>query len=759
MIAIPVVVFKVIRMSIRPLYLLMLLLVIGCQSASGGAGQDKPATLVSDTLAGVELNKQLEINRDALLQGSSEQIRIKAATVMLFSKGASARKILLGVLRQSENSAARGAVCKALNQARASQESVKDKRDFIQPLLEILTGDEDFAKAKLAAEALLIFDYEDISKQLKDIVTNTSLSAKARLNAVYALQLQPDIRAIFELMDLLDDPDKAVAAEAENALRLLGIPVGEGAEARRQIRGELKRKGRDEFLRDWLIRQESRANKLEAELDMWRELYLSALDKIYDGISDDAARGAFLAERLGDLRVPVKLWALEKVEQWRKGTSPKLPAELEPVLVSLISDHNRDVRLKTAGLLSLMGELNSAEQLAKQLESEQDEEVKMEMFVALGGACYYGFLPNSGIEISPEIRKQTMEWAVKYLSEDDPKKAQKGAEVIKKLLEQDGLTSAEFDRYLDLLAERYKRQKSRADGSLRGELLNVMAGLCAQGVHKDASAKRFVLLFEEALRDETDLVREAAAGGLVYIDKTRALNILRKGFVNDNSVIVRNKLINLAGEVGGKEDLVWLAEKTGATTESEPAWQAMLRIFKRSEAVVLNDWLNKFDSQGTKAGLPDEQMLSFFEIAERKAVAENKIEMLMVVRNKLAALHKKIGNFEQAAEYLGRLRETAQGPEEKERILVGLLDVYLVDGNIKGAKDLVNNRLLEGDLDANGVIVRMIDGYIHTGKPSAGIDPNAMLEAFSKIETPDVRPMWTEQMKRWSQRLISIPVN
>jgi HEAT repeat protein len=740
-------------MNMKRLYLLMLLLVIGCQSASGGAGQDKPATLVSDTLAEIELNEQLEINRDALLQGSSEQIRIKAAAVMLFSKDASARKILLGVLRQSENSAARGAVCKALNQARASQESVSSKRDFIQPLLEILTGDEDFAEAKPVAEALLIFKYEDISEQLKAIVTDTSLSAGARLNVIYVLQLQPDIRAIFEIMNLLDDPDKAAAAEAEKALRSLGIPVGEDAEARRQIKDELERKGRDEFLRDWLIRQESRANKLEAELDMWRQLYLSALDKIYDGISDDTVRGIFLAEHLGSSKVPVRLWALEKVVQWRKGTSPKLPAELEPILVNLISDQDRDVRLKTAGLLSLMGELNSAGRLAKQLESEQDEEVKMELFVALGAACYYAFLPNSGIEISPEIRKQTLELAVKYLADEEPKKAQKGAEVIKKLLEQDGLTSAEVDRYLDLLAERYERQKNKDNGALRGELLNAMAGLCAQSVYRDASTKRFAPLFEESLRDETDLVREAAVVGLVYIDKTRALNILRKDFVNDGSIIVRKKLINLAGEVGGKEDLIWLIEKIGSTAESEPAWQATLRIFKRSGSDVINDWLSKFDSQSTKARLSDEQMLTFLEIAERKTVGENKIEMLKVVREKLAGLHKKIGNFGQAAEYLGKLRETAQSPEEKEKILVGLLEVYLIDGNIKSVKDLVHNRLLEGDLDPNSVVVRTIDGYIHASKPSAGIAPYAMLEVFSKMETPEVRPMWAEQMKCWTDRL------
>ena len=83
------------------------------------------------------------------------------------------------------------------------------------------------------------------------------------------------------------------------------------------------------------------------------------------------------------------------------GTKSKLPTELGPVLVDLISHQDRDVRLKTAKLLSLMGQLSSAERLLKQLEVEQDSEVRMELFVALGGACYYAFSPNSGLKISP----------------------------------------------------------------------------------------------------------------------------------------------------------------------------------------------------------------------------------------------------------------------------------------------------------------------------------------------------------------------
>ena len=162
------VLFKVIRMSAKRLYLVMLLLVIGCQQA--GVGAHKPALPANEAIAEAELDKQLKINRDALLKGTSEQMRIDAATVMLFSENPRARKILLAVLKQTENSSARVAVCKALSQTRASQERIKENGDFIQPLLEILTAEEDFDRAKLAAEATLIFEYEQIQEQLEKIV-------------------------------------------------------------------------------------------------------------------------------------------------------------------------------------------------------------------------------------------------------------------------------------------------------------------------------------------------------------------------------------------------------------------------------------------------------------------------------------------------------------------------------------------------------------------------------------------------------------
>jgi len=742
--------FKVIRMSTKRLYLIILLLLIGCQQA--GVSEDKPALPGKSAYGGpakAELDKQLRIYKSTLMEGKSEQIRVDAATVMLFNEDPLARAMLLEALKQTENGAARVAVCKALSQTRVSQRPVSSKEDFIGPLREILTS-ENSAIAKLAAEATLIFEYEQVSEPLGKIATDSSLPAQARLNAIYALKLQPDVRAIFTLIELVADTESQVAAAAQKALQYWGIAPGKTPEARKRIIAGIELKGNEAFLRERLVRQADQIRGLEAERDLWRKEYLDALEKIYE-VKDDSAKGKFLAEYLSSSESIVKLWALEKVSQLRVGTS-ELPAEFGPVLVSLVSDQDNDVRLKTAQLLSLMGELNSAEKLLEQLNAEQAEEVRTELFGALGVAVSYALLEDSQITISPQIREQTLEWAAKYLLETDAKKSQKGAEVVRKLLEQDGSTPENVGRYLGLLVERYEKEEEGGSGALRGELLSAMAGLCAQGsACKLEAEKLFGRLFQEALGDETDLVREAAVVGLIHIDSARVLKTWGKGLVNDPSDRVRERLINLAGEIGDKDDLAWLWEKTGSTAESGLAWEAMLKILKRSKAAVLAEWITKFNSL-SEGRLSDEQKLRVLETAEQKAVVENQGKLLKGFREALAELYKKSGKFEQAAKYFGMLHEAAKSSEEKEAIVPDLLDAFLRWQNVEMAAKLVDNCLLGDDLGPDSKVVQSIEGCLN--EPPAGVDPNAVLrDLLDKVKPVQNRPKWQEQLRSWTERL------
>jgi len=745
----------------KHLFLIILLLILGCRQNSVAQEQVSTEALVAQDDVSAEaqkpeqesdLNKQLKINRDALLKGSSEQIRIDAANVMLFDDNPQARKILIETLKQTENKAARAAVCKALNQARQNDrhKDIKRKETFINPLLDILgTGESQIAK--LAAEATLIFDYQQISAPLERLASDTSLSAAARLNAVYALKLQHNIQAISILINLLEDSDKKVKSAAQKALTGIGVTIPENQKQRQVLIEQLRNKGNEQFLQDLLIHQELKVDKLREEVVEWRSRYLSTLDKYYNSFKDDKVRLNFLAEHLTDSKVDIELWALEKVSQWRVGTSSKLPAEFSPVLVGLISNPKKAVRLKVAQLLSLMGELSSAEKLLQQLKIEQDDEVKQELFVALGAACQYAFSPNSGKNVAPQIRKQTLELAGEYLFEQDSVKARNGTEVIKKLLKQDGLSKPEVSKYLDLIIKRYEQVEPAAkSGSLRTDLLNSMAELCVQGVScVDLAREKFRPVFEEAVKDESALVRQAGVTGLIYIDKAGAFKTLRKNFVNDSSAVIRQKLINLASEMGVSEDLTWLSEKTKTEAEKKMAWQSMMSIFKRSDISVLKEWIQKFNRNQEQIELSNQQLLPFFELTEQKLQTAEEPQMLKEVREKLAFLYDKTGALERAAKYFGLLLQKTDSSKEKQRYMNKLLNLYLRGRKVKNATDLVHNYLLENSLEPNDVIALSVEAYLNN--PPEGIDPNEFLKEFGQVEIPDSRPKWQAQRQQWRQ--------
>lgn len=746
----------VLTMHIKRLFLITLLLSMGCQRVGVGNNQSPVPKKAESSQAA--LTKELRIYRNTLLEGKSDQIRLDAANILLFSEKPRARTILLEALGMQENLSARNAVFKSLNQARAAHRQIRQKDDFIEPILDILANEQDTTQAELAAEATLVFEYSRISGPLEKMATDDSLAAVARTNAICALKLHPDMEAIFSLIRLLDDSDNIVASAAGQALKSLGIPVaGKDLKTRQEIIEQLRSKGRDEFLRNWLIRQEARMDELDRQCGKWRDLYLSSLEQIYQGIDDSVQRGRFLVEHLSRTETAVKLWTLSKVEQWRKGTNPRLPGEVEPVLLKLISDDNRDIRLQTAGLLSLMEYLNSAEALLAQLKAEPDEHIRLKLLVALGGACSYAFSPDAEFQIPDQIRTQTLELAAGCLSSDSHGKAQTGAEVIKKLLEQAGLAGAKVNKYISLLAERYNQPAdSEDDILLRGELLNVMAGLCAGGPYRKESARLFKPLFEQALGEQSQVVREAAVSGLIYIDQAEALKILRKDFVNDSSPIIRAKLIELAGRLGGQEDLNWLWLQMVSGSDIDP-WPAMLKIFKRSGPDVLDIWLGKFELQNSQNKLSDSQQLLFFEMVRGKAAGAGQQQMLERVWRQLVRLYTKRGQFEQAAEYLGMLHEKASTAEQKRQIADRLMDVYLRAGNYKAACLLVSNRLLEKDLDSNSVVSDLLENYFAT----AGRQQSAqLLNSLAGVDVaPDLRPVWAEKLKKWREQIDSYDSN
>jgi len=736
-------------------YLLIFLLLLSVQRPA--LSDQKSAAEVGGKGAEAEFDPQLQLNKDALTsKGSAEEMRVKAANLLLFSDKPKAREILINVLKDSENNAARMAVCRALSIAGARQKEVTKSEDFIYPLLEILRSESIFSRSKLAAEATILFEYDELCKPLGSMVADSNLSTQARINAIYALKLQPDKRAVSKLIDLLNDKAEQVASSAKKALEKLGLPVQEGGRNVEELKEWLSNKDENEFLRSLVIRWEIEARGTQDKLEQWKSQYLDVLDKYYYTIVEDTAKAELLS---GCLKSPAsikKLWALEKISEWRRGTNPKLPGDIGPILINLLSAPDRDVRLKAAKLLSLMGQFNSAKKLLERLNAEKDEEVRMAIFVALRVAVSYSSLAEPPDRISPELRKETLKWATNYLSKKEPTAVQEGAVAIKKILEQNEMSSEELEKYLDLLAQRYNRESANeADkGSLRASLLNNMAGLCATGSDcKTEAAQVFMDLFLGDLDDQSNLVREAAVEGLININKRGALNKFRKSdLLLDTSEAIRKDLINLAGEVGDARDLTWLWEKVGSSRQSDLAWRAMLNIFERSEASVVVSWIEKLNTGRSDTILSVEQGISFLGLAEQKVSSEGNRQILGGIWRNLAELYRKKGKYQQLAEYLGKLRESSGSSKEKRALLPEMLDAYLRWPNPEGASKLLENCLLAGDLDPNGPVLQTIENYLT--EPPAGAEANEVLRSIiNKIKPVEERPVWQKQLQLWRKRL------
>ncbi len=708
------------------------------------SGLPVPLTFAENTS---ETNGQLEINKNALLTGPDESIRLKAADLILKSSESEARTMLLDTFKNNKNQPAQLAICKALSQAR-NNNGISNKKDFIEPLLTFLSKQTEPAATRFVTEAFLVFQYEDIEKPLLNTITNENLDIKTRLNALKALQLQPDIRAIVRLIELLESPQAQIVTAAGKALTSLGIPAVDADWAtRKQIINDIQRIGKEEFLRYWQIREgyEKQLKELQDESDFWMIEFFGSLELLYDKISsDEDSRIKFLDKYLNGKKPPQRIWALLKLSEWWVGTGPKskVLTGLGPSVIKLISDNDTQVRLNAAKLITLLGELNSAGQLLEQIKQEKDEQVKQELFFALGQACRYAFSPQSKIKLDEAIRIETLDLAAGYLLSEKPEYASKGAEVIRNLLEHNGLKNDIVNKYLYSLSSRYSGEKT--PDKLRGDLLDSMAILCGQSAYKESAAAMYKRIFDAALSENNSRVRAAAVTGLININKFQALQQLRKDFVNDENPGIRIKLITLANEVGQIQDIEWLVNKINQNSEGAAAWKAMLKIFEDSNSKELFKWLPKL--QAKNATKP--QQIALLEIIERKAESENNASVLKQAQTQLADLYKQNNQLDKSAEYLGILIKKTKD-KERDQFTADLLSIYLKGQKTNPVRDLLAQKLLEKDIDNKCPIGKRLAEF--TSQKSEFV--TALLAELGKTKLPEKlkRPGWDALLKQLTE--------
>jgi hypothetical protein len=676
-----------------------------------------------------DLSRPLKIYRDALLSGATEQTRNDAATELLVGQDTNGRAVILAALGQDDNPAARMAVYKVLIDSRRWSTPLTGTEVFIDPLMKNLKVREG-AEAQQVAEATMIFDYKQIASQLQSILSDKAGGLKPRLNVVYALRIRPEGEAISELIKLLDDSDDAVATAASEALQEW-IPLGSDKQVWRGILEDLKKKSRADIVRERLKVLELQKRDLAAKLETWQKLYMASLKRIYDGLPDNTSRQVLVIEQLQSEHSLIKLWGLERVREMSL-SEPQISADIATRVVALVDDSDPAVRLATAKLLGLKTNVDSIPKLLAQLKVENDETVKPELLSALGSACYYALLPGSQTKVAEDVRIETITMAGQYLQDKDPKKAAKGADVVSKLLEQNGLKAELSSRYLEMLQQRYS--SCPAESSLRVDLLRAMSRLSEAGAHRAEAAGLFGPLFSDAIKDGQPAVREAAFAGLVAIDKTNAMAMARQNnLASDSSQAVRGQVVKLAGAVGEADDLQWLAGKIGSSDGSDGSWQAMKQIFDRSDVKTIVHWVTKLEEMGLTDKIGPTEWPAFLTFVEQRAGNADGGNTAASMKFRLAAFYRDKADYDKAATYYLQLLD-ATAAKDIPSLAQDCMAVLLKSGSsesLKGVAVVLNKRAGSAKFGKDDVLVSQIDEYLasNKGTPKA----SAILEAMAKV--------------------------
>ncbi len=686
--------------------------------------------------------RQLRVYSEALMQGSSEEVRVDAAIGLLLRQDAAGREVLVKALRASDNPLARASVCRALIRTRGLGGTVVPADLFVEPLIEVLTGSDE-GVSKLAAEALLIYRFSDIEGPLMSVIKDSQRDIKVRLRGIYALQVRPEPQAFRVLIQLLDEPNPEIPQAAERALQeSFGIPVGTGRQVWTTILEQLRQKSPEDIRRERLLRQEMRLREIQEERDRWQRLYLSALDNEFE-LQPPEVRGRYLLERLNSDLAPIRLWALRKMNRLSGDVEPALRERL----LALLGDPEREVRLQTARVLTTMSALNPAEKLLEQHKKETDSQVSMAIFEALGEACYFALSPGSNITLPESMPREVLELAANYLKSEQTAAARLGGEVMRKLLERVKIDSAQSAVYLGNLVERY-RQAVGTGGSLAGDLLMIMARLSSQGYQKEAAGQIFHDIFKEAIADKNNPeIRLAAATGLIGIDRNEAFRVFKEyGLASDTNSGIRQMVLDLAGQVGDKEDLEWLSKRIGGNGASDIAWQAFRAILQKQKAAVCVDWAKRGAEQGF---LPERQRF-IWDLAEQKASAESSGALLEEIWANQLKLAESAKDYSQILEISKRIKAGNARPEFVDTANLVVFRAGVLLRQYAMAESLLKEVLARGDIGKNHPIAVFIENYLGSSDVKESDKADFVRRLKENSISPNC-PEWTEQIQRWAE--------
>jgi hypothetical protein len=246
-----------------------------------------------------------------------------------------------------------------------------------------------------------------------------------------------------------------------------------------------------------------------------------------------------------------------------------------------------------------------------------------------------------------------------------------------------------------LLKKRYQ-QSITQNGTLRADLLAVLAHLCGNGGAKQIACDMYEPLFREALivNSNTSL-RLAAAQGLSHVDKIGALELFKQNnLMDDESLAIQHVVISLAGQTGDSSDLEWLLASLADNGHADQVWISVKSICERQNARFLLNWLPILEAT---TGAKDEYTREILNIAEQKATGEKDQYLLIKIQEKTISWYADRMGDEQGAAYIKGLGEQIAENDYSDQTKLQILRFSLY-GDLP---DIAIQVLLEKMLKAN----------------------------------------------------------
>ncbi len=699
-------------------------------------------SVVSAEITADTSNDQFLINKTMLFSDGDQNVRVIAAKQLLLSDKAASRNLILKVLNSDADARAKTAIFLAIIESDSWSRKIPNTNQLAVALCKAITID-DPEVSNLGCQALSVFDYSQVGPTLVKLVSDESNPIHVRLNAINGLKAYlPNRDVIPELVKLLDNSDPQISQAADEALQEW-VPLGKDKKIWRQVISDLGQKTPEQIVRERLLRQEAKLRQLNIDIEKIRAEHLAVLEELYKFKTVNNGRKEFLLEELKSSQAKVRLWALDKVSQWKNST--KLPDEFSPVLIEMIADNNWQVRAAVADLLVYMGDIAPAKALLNQLNKEENDEAAISQLNALSEACYYASISNGKVVVDKPLRIAAIKVAESFLKSSNKLKVVAGAKSFARMIEKNGVGEEAVNEGIVLVRASFNKAVANKDTELMLGLLRVMASLCQDSnYYNGLSAKAFHDIFSQYLDLGPVDMKIAAMNGLINIDSAVALHDFknRKFYAYPDSRVV-DTVVALAGKVGQSSDLSWLSDILN--DNSDNVWDSILKILSRSDGQTIWQWLEIFE----KKKIAVDRLVQILNISEKKPGFEVKSKL------RLAKIYEEKEESAIAAKYYEAALELGLDPETAQTVNLELLKYSLSMGNTARANEILAWKLARSDIDIHMGYGKAVDSYLS----DKYVDASAKLDLCKRIlaiKIPVKRPSWNSAIGRWKTVLEAI---